>query len=545
MPESDKPYCHVCKKDMNSLDQYLLHIGGAEHSKALQVALEMEKNAKNAADSTTDKPKKGILKQSSKKEETVQPQYSAESVACFLDSLKEQASDESWVEFDKSADVSSTFTSTLPVSFASKKNVMCEVCDVLLTSDTQEAAHYAGRKHRNAVAKKNGEPPVGKSTGKASKLSGLKVTSVDPFEKEVIMFASLKEFQVGVHLGVEEYYDRLRYGDEDVWGAKESKISREDQWLREKDVLCSVCMVHITSTLLAQDHFNGGPHKKKCQAAEKMANSDMDWCQVCAVPLTSKVIRESHFSGEKHKQKLKLVKELESAQPGVSALAHQGVAAYASKRFGNTVESPWGDPGFGVPEQRFGTKRPGPPPPFPWGDDNNGDFGDGLPPPPRIFRAAGPVQGKPWRGGDDDLGPMPKKPHMADQLLMRQRMAMQRAANELNRDEEEDLPPPRGMPPARGPPAPRGPPPPPRFPRGEFLPPPPVPPPGQRRMPPKEGLGFGRGRDPFYQDQDDGYDNMGPQGYPGMGRKFPELGPHFSSMRQELVRYPDPKSYIF
>ncbi|BFZ21041.1 hypothetical protein BsWGS_24080 [Bradybaena similaris] len=183
----------------------------------------------------------------------------------------------------------------------------CDVCHLMLNSFEQFAAHQSGKAHKRKLAAAGSSS----STPTSSSEPVTKIVRAKPF----IRFVSSKESNVP-----ESSQNNAGGGE----AGQADSSSSDGATSKTNDLFCSICVVKLTSMVLADMHYAGAKHKRAVALKGQSSGADAgegtkrkfeEVCEVCNVPLISKVVAEAHYSGSKHEKKLRLSQNINSTNP--------------------------------------------------------------------------------------------------------------------------------------------------------------------------------------------------------------------------------------
>ncbi|XP_005112968.1 zinc finger protein 385B [Aplysia californica] len=306
MQNENKPFCAVCRKQLNSADQYSAHIGGAGHKrKVREQILEERSNGENSASEEGPTQKKIVLPiKPFVRSEEQQRTDQKENMDSTCSSQAVDGTNNSLSVLDRCKTIG-------PKQEIVDGSLRCDVCNVSNTSQHQAQAHYAGSKHQRNVARKQGLEPD--------------KTQPAPGGKEVVVCSSLWDLERLMKFAQNNYQPPAAPAnnagdDKSPSGKAEITAGREDLWMRSKDVMCSMCVVRLTSKALAVAHFEGSKHQKRADRSQQVNRGDQEaWCSVCLVLLGSPSAAGTHYLSEKHMAKVRLAKRLGQVDPSFAA----------------------------------------------------------------------------------------------------------------------------------------------------------------------------------------------------------------------------------
>ncbi|BFZ11286.1 hypothetical protein BsWGS_14325 [Bradybaena similaris] len=339
--------CEICLVKLTSSSQIELHHEGKKHKKALAI---LKEHPRSLADLVTnqvchlqtfeeydqlnnvcvvnptsrspnDPACKGSKRSEASSENTV-PLNKKTAKRVKLNATQQNADKESDETGEKQDDAAAQNTSK-----NNKKNkaeeVLCNVCQVTLTSSNQLETHNEGTKHKKrALALAAGQTkPLNPIAGNqniqnAQKLgqsvqasaSRMKLTKDNECMCSICCVKLTSTLQAVMH------YEGRQHKKAAAVAAGASEQRSNGVVKNTSEIICDLCHVTMSSQVVADAHYAGSKHKSKLQllqsrneeqqAFEQRLADSGDVCKICLVPLSSKVVADAHYAGAKHKRKL-------------------------------------------------------------------------------------------------------------------------------------------------------------------------------------------------------------------------------------------------
>jgi len=216
-------------------------------------------------------------------------------------------------EANKSKSVDEIKTkSSMETKVKQTRKFNCEICSIDLSGPDQYKQHILGSKHLKKLnnLKECIKPQANKSKSadeikEKSTMETKVFKSADEVKekspKETKFFKNLSDmiFAISQFMSSEKSESDASAG-----------VKSEMAYFKDRKVMCGLCNSYIESTDTGKMHFKSDKHKKKALTFAKSKDLDLNkWCPICMVSITSHMMATAHYNGAQHKTKLKTCEE--------------------------------------------------------------------------------------------------------------------------------------------------------------------------------------------------------------------------------------------